>query len=124
MSEKKEAIKQLLEMGVTIKFPFKSQIDSWYGDLSIHKSEFVGDIKKPRYYISPHMEYYYDINEVVNRFCEEAFTSKNFGLVQMNLMRKYVGFENDYDLERPTKELREMFAEEGKLVDEEYKEKF
>lgn len=124
MSAKKEVIKELLEMGVTIKFPFKSQIDSWYGDVSIHKSEFIGDIDKPRYYISPYMEYSHDVNEIVNRFCEEVFTSKNVGLIQMNLMKKHIDFEEDYNLERPTKELRQMFDEEGKLVDEQYKKDF
>lgn len=124
MSAKKEAIKELLEMGVTIKFPFKSKIDSWYSDVSINKSDFVKHVDKPRYYISPFMEYSHDINEIVNKFCEEVFTSKNIGLVQMNLMKKYPDFEEDFDLERPTKELREMFIEEGKLVDEEYKKNF
>ena len=124
MSTKKQAIKDLLEMGVTIKFPFKSQIDSWYSDVSIHKSDFLGDINNPIYYISPYMKYSHDVDEIVNKFCEEAFTSKNIGLVQMNLMKKHPSFEEDFDLEKPTKELREMFIEEGKLVDEEYKKNF
>lgn len=118
---KKQSIKEMLEVGATIKVPFKERIDSWFGDYSIHKSNlgFSG-----KYYIFPTMKSFENAEEAIDAFCEQVFTSKNIGYIQERLREKGIDFENDYDLERPTKELREIFAEEGNLVDEEYKEKF
>ena len=118
---KKQSIKEMLEVGATIKVGFKEEINSWYDEYSIHKSNLDFGSK---YYISPTMKGFENAEEAINEFCEHVFTSKNVGYIQKRLHEKGIDFENDYDLERPTKELREIFAEEGKLVDEEYKEKF
>lgn len=117
----KQSIKEVVDIGATVKFSFKSSIDSWFSEYSLHKAhpEFGGG-----YYLYPTMKKFENIDEAVDVFCEIIFTSKNIGYAQDRLRDKGIDFENDYDLERPTQELIELFEQEGKLIDEEYKEKF
>jgi hypothetical protein len=110
---KKEDIKELLEFGFKIEFPFKDKISSWYTNISISKYENYYDIY-------PYSIKFYDIDEAVNYFLDKAITSKNKGYIQGRLDKKY-NFEEDYNLEKPDDELKKLFEDEGKIVDEEAK---
>jgi len=110
----KEHIKELLNFGFKIEFPFKDKINSWYTNISISEYE--------KYYnIHPYSIKFYDIDEAINYFLDKAITSKNKGYIQGRLDKK-INFEEDYDLEKPSKELIKLFEDEGKIVDEEAKE--
>ena len=111
---KKEDIKAVLEFGFKLEFPYKSKIESWYGNISINK---IDDL----YYIHPFNITLYDIDEAINYFLDKAITSKNIGYIQ-NRLDKKVDFEEDYDLEKPNKDLKKLFKDEGKIVDEEAKQ--
>ena len=108
----KESIKKILNSGASIKVSYKTEISSWYSDLEIYKVD--GD-----YYVRP--ECFSDIDEAINYFLDKGYSSKNVGYIQNRLSDKGYNFEEDYDLEKPDKELIKLFKEEGKLVDEEFK---
>ena len=95
---KKEDIKAVLEFGFKLEFPYKSKIESWYGNVSISK---IYD----SYYIYPWGTELYDVDEAIDFFLDKAITSKNIGYVQGRLDKKF-DFEEDYDLEHPDKELK------------------
>ena len=111
---KKESIKEILEFGFELKFPYKSKIDSWYGNISISKCYDY-------YNIQPFNVTLYNIDEAIDYFLDKAITSKNKGYIQSRLDKK-IDFEEDYDLERPNEELKRIFKDEGKLVDKEAKQ--
>lgn len=107
----KEAIKQVVEAGMTIEFPYKSKINDYYSQLRFVNMDTyyrVGEIN------------FSDIDEAVNYFLREGFTSKNKGYIQTRLMNKRNDID-EYWLENPDEELKNLFKEEGKLVDEEAK---
>lgn len=109
----KEYIKETLKFGFKIEFPYKSIINQWYSNISIYKfSDY--------YEISPMSVKFYDIDEAVDYFLNEAISSKNKGYIQNRLNRKYD--LEEYNLEKPDDELEKIFDEEGKIVDEEFKE--
>jgi hypothetical protein len=107
----KESFKQLLEAGVTLQFPYKTKISSWYGELKAYK-QYDG------FYHVDHTRFS-DIDQAVDFFITEAFTSKNVGYIQSRLMNK--NLLGEYDLEKPTSKIKNLFQEEGKVVDEESK---
>jgi len=111
---KKESIKEILEFGFELKFPYKSKIDSWYGNISISKCYDY-------YNIQPFNVTLYNIDEAIDYFLDKAVTSKNVGYIQGRLDKK-VDFEEDYDLEHPDDELKKLFDDEGKIVDDESKQ--
>jgi hypothetical protein len=107
----KEAIKEVVSAGLRIQFPFKSEISSWYGEIKLYEMD--------NFYYSCDVKFS-NLDEAVNHFCTEAFTSKNVGYVQSRLMdRKLV--DDGSDLERPKKNLKKLFKDEAKKVDEEAK---
>ena len=107
----KEAIKEVVSAGLRIQFPFKSEISSWYGEIKLYEMD--------NFYYSCDVKFS-NLDEAVNHFCTEAFTSKNVGYVQSRLMdRKIV--DDGSDLERPKKNLKKLFKDEAKKVDEEAK---
>ena len=110
----KEAIKQVLNAGGTISVSYKTEINQWYGELKISK---LNDY----FVVQPYWTKFYDIDEAINYFCSEAFTSKNVGYTQSRLDKKGIDFEKNYDLENPNDKLKELFRKEGQLVDEEAK---
>lgn len=112
--EIKESIKNVVLSGMTIKHPYKSEISSWYSDISI--SSYNGF-----YSIHPFSVKFANIDDAVNYFCNQAFTSKNVGYIQSRLFDKKILNDYDHNLENPDKELKKLFIEEGKLVDEEAK---
>lgn len=121
----KQAIKDILKVGGSISFSLKHSIDEWFGSIKIyHVTPHWDPDAKPYYYIEPYGKSFFDIDEAVDFFINEAFTSKNVGYVQNRLRDKGVDFEMDFDLENPSEELLKLFDEEGKLVDEEFKNKF
>lgn len=107
---KKESLKEILESGISFQFPHKKNISSWYGELKCYKYDNF-------YHVG--MTKFSDIDQAVDFFLTEAFTSKNVGYVQSRLMeRTDLG---EYDLGKPSKRIKDMFEEEGKIVDEEAK---
>jgi hypothetical protein len=107
----KEAIKEVVSAGLRIYFPFKREISSWYGEIKLYEMN--------NFYYSCDIKFS-DLDEAVNHFCTEAFTSKNVGYIQSRLMdRKLV--DDGSDLERPDKDLKKLFKDEAKKVDEEAK---
>jgi hypothetical protein len=109
----KESIKYLIEIGASIKFDYKEEISAWYSELGITKS---GNF----FYILPWRIKFSDINEAIEYFCDKAFSPKNMGYIQNRLIRKaFVDDNTDY--ERPNKKLKQLFKEEAKLVEEEFK---
>lgn len=111
---KKEHVKEILDFGFKLELPYKHKINSWYTNISITKTN-------NHYIIHPQSIKFYDIDEAVNYFLNEAITSKNKGYIQNRLSVK-IDFEEEYDLEKPNKELKKLFKDEGELVDEEAKE--
>lgn len=111
---RKEQIKEILNFGFEIKFPYKSKINQWFSNISIIKYN-------DHYDISPMSIKFYNIDEAVDYFLDQAITSKNKGYIQNRLNKRY-DFEDDYDLEHPNDELKKIFEDEGKVVDEEFKE--
>lgn len=115
----RESIKLLLNNGVSIRKSFKYEINDWYGEFELYKVyDRYNNIEK--YYSG--YEQFDNIDEAIEHFMENCFTSKNKGYIQQRL-DKTIDFEDDdrYDLENPSKELIEIFEKEGKIVDEEFK---
>jgi CMP-N-acetylneuraminic acid synthetase len=54
-----------------------------------------------------------DIDQAVDFFITEAFTSKNVGYIQSRLMNK--NLLGEYDLEKPTSKIKNLFQEEGNV---------
>lgn len=107
----KEAIKQVVSAGLRVQFPFKRQISSWYGEIRLYQLD--------NFYYSCDTKFS-DLDEAVNHFCTEAFTSKNVGYIQSRLMDKKL-VNDGSNLESPDRELKKLFDDEGKKVDEEAK---
>lgn len=103
----RESIKLLLNSGVSIRKSYKSKILRVYDYYT----------KKDKYY-AWHKEFT-DIDEAVEFFMVTCLTSKNKGYIQQRLDKK-LNIE-DYDLENPSEDLIQIFEEEGKIVDEEFK---
>lgn len=114
----KSSIRSLLEIGCTVKFPYKESINSWYGDVSI--SKLSSHIKTDVYIVQPLFTEIYDIDDAIDYFINIAFSSKNVGYIQKRLVDKGIDFE-DYDLERPNEEVKSKFKAEAIIVDEEFK---
>ena len=120
----KEAIKQILLSGGSIGFDMKQSINDWYGTIRIYPlKSFWKPEAKLTFYVEPYYEEFENIDEAVDFFIKEAFTSKNKAYIQ-NRLREKIDFEKGFDFEKPTKELIKLFRDEGKLVDKEFKEKF
>jgi hypothetical protein len=110
--EIKDSIKELLSKGISMEKSYKSEISSWYSQIKIY--EYDG-----RYTVN-HTEFY-DIDEAVNYFIKKCFSKDNVGYIQQRLFEKgLLRKDDDEILEHPTKEVIELFEEEGKLVDEEF----
>ena len=112
----KDAIKLILTWNGSVNVPFKNEISDWYYEYTIYK--YVNDALMVSYNISPDGTKFFDVDEAVDYFCKHAFTSKNAGIVQKRIMEK--GFNLEDRLEKPDQEIKNLFAEEAKLVDEEY----
>lgn len=110
----KKAIKEILSVGGTVSLNYKSKISHWYSTTKIFKIE-------KEYIVDPGWNRFYDIEEAINFFCNEALTSKNVGYIQSRLQDKGIDFENEYNLENPSGKLKKLFEEEGIIVDEEAK---
>jgi hypothetical protein len=111
----KQSIKNILECDGAIQIPFKSEISDWYTELKISK------LNKHEYVVHPHWQKFSDIDEAVNWFLNEGFTSKNVGYIQSRLSKKGIDFESEYDLRYPDDDIKKLFDDESKLVDEEAK---
>lgn len=122
----REAFKQIIESGGSIKFPIKLKISDWYGSITLSPICSFWDKGAPlTYHIDYYGETYTNIDEAIDSFIKKTLTSNNKGYIQKRLMLKGINFESDnYDLENPSKEVKKLFKEEGKLVDKEFKEKF
>ena len=117
----KNSIRKIVENFGTISFPYKTEINDWYSQITFTKVNPMWDDKTdPNYFISPMGLKFNSMDEGINEFMELALTSKNKGLIQKRLTNKGYNFEDDYDLEKPNPELIKLFEEEGKKLDEEY----
>jgi len=113
------AIKKILNSGGKIQVSYKQEINEWYSEISITKLK-DDECGESLYVVHPIWIEFYDIDAAVNYFCDAAYTSKNKGYIQNRLIDK--GLINDeMDLEKPNKQLKKLFEEEGKIVDEEFK---
>lgn len=109
-----ESIKKMLNNGATISVPYKNEINEWYSDIKILKSS------KSTY--NAHRKTFYDIDDAVNYFYEQAYTSKNKGYIQNRLVDKgLLDPDDEYSIEYPDKKMKKLFLDEGKLIDEEFK---
>lgn len=109
----KKAIIDVVELGGTVVFDYKSSIDSWFSEIKIFKIE-------NEYIIYPGWKQFSDSESAINYFMDEAFTSKNFGYVQKRLIKKGILNEDD-KYENPSTKMKLAFEQEGRLVDEEFK---
>ncbi len=120
----KESFKQILLNNGTISFPWKESMEHYYGKITIGKIKPTWGNKKEYYFVEPFFEKFNDIDEALDYFISKTFSSKNKGLIQTRLQSKGIDFEKDYNLEKPNKELKKLFSDEGKLIMKEYKEIF
>jgi hypothetical protein len=107
----------LIELGCKISVPFKEKISDWYSNIEIYRTRAFDD--KRYYFISPMGEKYLEPKEAIKEFCKIAFTSKNVGYIQTRLVDKGLDMDR-YDFEKPTKQLKKIFKDEGILVDKEF----
>ena len=109
----KKSIKKLLDQGTTITVDYKQKINSWFSEISIYKhkdSVIVGEKRLQ----------FYDIDDGINYFMEQAYSSKNKGLIQRRLDQKgLVNSGDEYSFENPNKKMRDLFKKEGILMDKE-----
>lgn len=118
MSQIKEAIKTLVELGGTYKISYKSDVKDWYGDIKIFKyKEDYGD--ELTMYCVDYGKRFINIDDAVNYFCDLALTSKNVGYVQSRLSYK-MKFD-EYDIEDESPDFMEAMKKEAELVDAEAK---
>lgn len=110
----KKSIEMLIDSGMTMKMSYKTKINEWYSDISISKFE-----EDNVYYIAPFYKKFSNREDAVSYFITEALSSKNKGYIQ-NRLRSKIDLEK-YNIEKPSNELKKLFREEGKLVDEEFK---
>ncbi len=111
----RDAIIKIVETGGIVEIAHKSKINEWYGSVKVYKSTYSG-----KYFVEYSRGEFKTAEEAVNVFMDLAYTSKNVGYIQKRLDNKGIDFESDYDLEKPSKELRKLFKDEGKIVDKEY----
>lgn len=109
----KEEIKKIIELGCSISIPFKPTINSWFSELKLSK------LSNTKFILSNNIQFN-NIDDAIDYFLLEGFSSKNIGYIQDRLIKKGVFFD-DYDLEYPNDKTKEMFDNEGILVDEEFK---
>jgi hypothetical protein len=112
----RDAVKRIVETGGIVEIAHKSKINEWYGSVKVYKSTYSG-----KYFVEHGRGEFKTVDEAVDVFMDLAYTSKNIGYIQKRLDEKGINFEDDYDLEKPSTELRKMFKDEGVIVDEEYK---
>lgn len=110
----REAIKTIIQKGGIVEVSHKEKISSWYGSMKIQ-------MYKGKYLISNQHVTFTDVEVALDYFLDNCFTSKNIGLIQSRLMCKIENFDELYDVEHPSKKLKQLFKEEGILVDEEAK---
>jgi hypothetical protein len=115
----KEHIKKLLETGSSISVSYKTKIDEWYGSMKICRL-YDNELGCYEYIIEPGWKKFVDIDQAVNEYCYYGYTSKNFGYIQNRLNDKGL-IDEEENLEKPSKEIKKLFREEGKIVDEESK---
>ena len=114
MASLRESIANVVKTGGRISVAYKTKINEWYGDLTLYHSDYR---KK---YVVEHYQEFENIDAAVDLFMQKAYTSANVGYIQNRLKKKGIDFEADYDLEKPSKALKKLFADEGKLVDSEF----
>ena len=110
----KAAIIDILQKGGSISIPHKSKINEWYGELKISK------LSSGEYVIQPLWQKFSNIEDAANWFLNEGFTSKNYGYIQNRLMERGLVSDGD-DLEKPNQKIKNLFKQEGELVDLEAK---
>jgi hypothetical protein len=115
----RQEIKKLLEMGSTIKAPYKTKINEWFAEVSITKLWDEYD-QKTTYFISPFAHNFTDIDEAVDKFISYAYSPKNYGYIQIRLTNRGNPPFDEYDIENPSKKLKKIFEDESKIVEEEY----
>jgi hypothetical protein len=111
----KAAIIDILQKGGSISIPHKYKINEWYGELKINK------LNSGEYVIQPGWQKFSNIEDAANWFLNEGFTSKNYGYIQNRLMERGLVSDGD-DLEKPNQKIKNLFKQEGELVDLEAKE--
>lgn len=120
----KDSIKNIIQANGKVSVSYKSEIDSWYGEIKIF-SLFCEDINNYEYSVEGGVkrQSFNNIDDAVNYFCYNAYTSKNIGYIQSRLMDsgKLGKDEEEYDFEEPSNELKKIFKEEGTIVDKEAK---
>jgi hypothetical protein len=113
----KQAIKEILLAGGKVSFGLKYSIDEAYTSIEIYSINVDSSLD---YIVEPHVGYFTDIDKAIDFFVVEAFTSKNVGYLQKRLQDRGILF----DVEDLSDEILNLFDEEGKLVAEEFKNKF
>jgi hypothetical protein len=80
----------------------------------------ITKLRKDEYVIQPGWQKFSNVDDAINYFLDLGRTSKNKGYIQSRLMDKGI-IDDDCDLEKPSSKLKNLFKEEGKIVDEESK---
>lgn len=115
----KESIKKIVQIDGKISVSYKKKINQWFGEIKIFKI-FCEELNGYEFIVEHGgWKKFNNIDDAVEYFCYHAYTSKNFGYIQNRLMDSGKIGEDEFDLERPSDELIEIFKEEGKLVDQE-----
>jgi hypothetical protein len=111
----KDSIKELLFSGSSIEISYKENLDEWCGNIRISQ---LGDSE---YVVSNPWIIFHDIDEAVNYFCSNAYTSKNMAYILERLKKKRLISKDldDDDLQSPTDKFLALIDKEKVEVDKE-----
>ena len=106
------AFEVIVEAGAHVEIAYKKEISHWYTEIKLYKLD-------KEYIISGGNLYnkFDTFKEASDAFYNMCFTSKNIGLIQNRLMKKIE--LDDGAFAHPSKELKKLFKEEGKILDKE-----
>ena len=104
----KETIKKLIKEGISISYPYKQSLSSWYSDIGI-------SVTNKSYYVNH--KTYYDIDDAINNFLLLAYSSKNFHQIIKKLTLP-IDFEYPDEL---SDEQKTDIKNAKKLVDKDFK---
>ena len=119
----KNNIKQVILSGASVQVPFKSSLDNWITYIKIVKLENP----EPKWIVETTTltKYFDDIDESIDYFYDNAYTSKNIGLVINRLNDKKLinldKLEEDDEFENPSNELLLLIENEKEYLDKESK---
>jgi len=109
MINNKEAIKEIIDSGGTIRFPYKTNLKDWYSEISIFRFD-------DRYHVTPGTNFY-SWDGAISYYFGMILAPKNAAYVIERLKRRGIVC----DLEDPDESYLTEFKKEKKKVSEDFK---